>query len=123
MTSNLCLLNVDLNGNEEDVQSIFAGPCYVLNIFNICYTKHFHLLTLKVRFSETSLLLVLKVKKYFAVGGRLRGGMNIKRSPFPYAKTRKINASFLKWIRETTDKAKVTPSTNELSLPCKTWPS
>ena len=70
MTSNLCLLNVDLNGNEEDVQFIFTGPCYVLNIFNICYTKHFHLLTLKVRFSETSLLLVLKVKKYFAVGGK-----------------------------------------------------
>ena len=36
------------------------------NIFNICYLKHFHLLTLNVRFSQTSLLLVLKVKNFFA---------------------------------------------------------
>ena len=35
--------------------------------FLICYPKYFHSLTLNVRFSQTSLLLVLKVKNYFAV--------------------------------------------------------
>ena len=71
MTINLCLLNVDLNENKEDVQSIFAGPCYALSTFDICYGhKIFSLTNTKRKISRTSSFLVLKVKNYFAVTGK-----------------------------------------------------
>ena len=101
MASNLCLLNVDLNENKEDVQSIFAGPCYVQNIFNICYTKHFHLLTLNVKFSQTSLLLVLKVKSYFAVRGKTERRYEHKAITFSLKENKETQHELFKWIRET----------------------
>jgi len=130
MTSNLCILNVDLNENKEDVQSIFAGPCYVLSNFNICYRhKTFSLTNTKRKISRTSSFLVLKVKNYFLVTGKSERRHENKAISFSHKRKRENQRELfkfmaLKWpTRRTIDKFKVTRSTNELSLPCKSLPS
>lgn len=99
MTSNLCLLKVKLNDNKEDIQSSVAGPWYVPNIYNICYTKRFQFLTLNVRLSFWRLYYLLKVKNYFAVWRRTEKRCEYKVTTFSLKKTRKINARFLNlWL-------------------------
>ena len=127
----MCILNADLNENKEDVQSILAGACYVLSIFNICYRhKTFSALTnTKRKISRTSSFLLLKVKNYFAVTGKTERRHENKAISFSLKENKKNQRELfkfmaLKWpTRRTIDKFKVTRSTNELSLPCKSLPS
>ena len=101
------------------------------NIFNICYTKHFHLLTLNVRFSQTSLLLVLKFKNYFAVRGKTERIYEHKMITFSLKENKQNQRELFKFrhgsevdgIGEQNDKAEVTRSTIELSLPFKSLPA
>ena len=99
------------------------------NILNICYPKNFYLLTLNVRFSQTSLFLVLKVENYFAAKRKTERRYEQEAVTF-FLKENKENQRklfkfmALKLTRRTKakDKAKVTRSTNELDLPCKSLP-
>ena len=119
----MCLLYFEVNENKEDVQSITTGPSCVLNIFNMCHTKHFHL-----RFSQTSFSITcFKVKNYFVVTWKAKKRYERKAITFSIKENKENQRALckfmaLKWTSRT-DKAKVTRSTNELSPPCKSLPS